>query len=399
MGRHPFLAPTMAQSLSVHLDPADLDRNPYPLLHRLRSESPVVWVEPAGMWFVTRYDDVVEVLRDPDRFTTDSAGSTIRDTFGRQMLSAEGDDQRRYKSACAPPFTARAVREEAGPGIARLVDRLVGSFVSDGRTELRSTLAAPLALATVAMVLGLPEQYHPAIRRWYDAFADALANFRWEESTRRRGQEAVSAFRDLVEPSLGTAEGLLGRLARTQPRVLSDDEILRNSLIILFGGIETTEAMILNAIWALLRDQDSLAAVKSDRSLLPGAIEEALRWEPAVQTCTRHGTRETTLRGVTIAEGDIVQCMIGGANRDPAVFTDPDAFRIRRANAADHVSFGVGRHFCLGAAMARLEALLAIEALLDRCPDLLLDPAVEVAPFGSEFRKPPTLPVIWRPDA
>jgi cytochrome P450 len=351
------------------------------------------------MWFITRYDDVVEVLRDPERFTTDSAGSTIRDTFGRQMLSAEGDDQRRYKSACAPPFTARAVREEAGPGIARLVDRLVAGFEREGRAELRSTLAAPLALATVAMVLGLPEQYHPAIRRWYDAFADALANFRWDQSTRRRGQEAVSAFRDLVEPGLGKADGLLGRLARAEPRLLSDDEILRNSLIILFGGIETTEAMILNAIWALLSDPESLAAVRADRTLLPGAIEEALRWEPAVQTCTRHATRETVLRGVTIDRGDIVQCMIGGANRDPAMFADPDAYRIRRPNAGEHVSFGVGKHFCLGAAMARLETVLAIEALLDRCPGLSLDPGVEVAPYGSEFRKPPTLPAIWRLDA
>jgi cytochrome P450 len=181
--------------------------------------------------------------------------------------------------------------------------------------------------------------------------------------------------------------------------LLTDDEILRNSLIVLFGGIETTEAMILNAIWALLHDAESLNAVRADRTLLAGAIEEAMRWEPAVQTCTRHATRPTTLRGVSIAEGDIVQCMIGGANRDPAMFPDPDAFQIRRPNAAEHVSFGVGRHFCLGAAMARLETLQAVEALLERCPGLSFDPAVDVAPYGSEFRKPPTLPVIWSLDA
>jgi cytochrome P450 len=384
---------------AVPIDPAELDHNPYPVLHRLRNESPVAWVEPARMWFVTRYDDVVEVLRDPDRFSTDASGSTIRDTFGRQMLSAEGDDQRRFKSACAGPFTARAVRDEAGPAVARITAGLIDRFAARGRAELRSELAAPLALATVAMVLGLSEEYHPAIRHWYDAFARALANFHWDETVRREGQEAVAAFRDLVEPALPNSPGLLGTLARAHPRLLSDDEIVRNSLIVLFGGIETTEAMVLNALWALLNDPPSLAAVETDRSLLPGAIEEAMRWEPAVQTCTRHATTRTVLRGSAIAAGDIVQCMLGGANRDPAVFLDPDRFDIRRVNAAEHLSFGAGRHYCLGAALARLEARVALETLMERCPLLALDPDTTAAPYGSEFRKPPALPVIWRPDA
>jgi cytochrome P450 len=212
---------------SCYVDPAALDRDPYPILHRLRRETPIAWVEPAGMWFVTRYDDVVEVLRDPDRFSTDAPGSTIQDTFGRQMLSAEGEEQRRYKSACAPPFTTRAVRDDAGPRVAALVAGLVDRFEGAGRTELRTTLAGPLALATVVMVLGLSEEYHPAIRDWYDAFAASLANFQRDGDIRRRGQAAVGAFRRAVEPALAAADGLLGTLARAHPRVLSDDEILR----------------------------------------------------------------------------------------------------------------------------------------------------------------------------
>ncbi len=383
------------------VDPLALDRDPYPILHQLRAKTPVVWVEPARMWFVTRHADVLDVLRDPVRFTTDTARSTIRDTFGSQMLSAEGEEQRRYKTATAGPFTARAVRDRAGPAIEAIVARLLDEVPGGYAADLRQSLAAPLALETVAVVLGIPGRYHPAIRDWYDAFAASLANFTWDPDVRRRGHEAVAAFREAVAPLLkhpGAAPGLLGVLAAADPRLLDDDEILRNALIILFGGIETTEAMILNAVWALLTHPDALAQVRADPELLGPAIEEATRWEPAVQTCTRHATADTTVRGVSIGSGDTVQCMIGGANRDPEVFTDPDRFDLRRANADQHLSFGSGRHFCLGAALARLEARTALSALLTRFPDLSLDPSAP-PPSGAEFRKPPALPVIWRAHA
>jgi cytochrome P450 len=204
-----------------------------------------------------------------------------------------------------------------------------------------------------------------------------------------------------LSPLLATpasAPGLLGVLAAADPRILSDDEILRNALIILFGGIETTEATILNATWALLTHPDALAQVRAEPALLGPAIEEAMRWEPAVQTCTRHATADTTVRGIAITAGDTVQCMIGGANRDPALFEDPDRFDLRRANADQHVSFGIGRHFCLGAALARLEARTALSALLTRFPGLALAPAAP-PPAGAEFRKPPSLPVVWRDHA
>ena len=384
-----------------YVDPAELDRDPYPILRRLREEAPVAWVEPARMWFVTRHADVVDVLRDPVRFTTDSPGSTIRDTFGNQMLSAEGDEQRRYKTASAGPFTTRAVRDQAGPVVTAIVSRLLDDVARKGGADLRASLAAPLALETVAVVLGIPERYHPAIRDWYDAFAASLANFTWDPELRRRGHEAVAEFRGALGPLLATpasAPGLLGVLASADPRLLTDDEILRNALIILFGGIETTEATILNAMWALLTHPDALAEVRSNPELLSPAIEEAMRWEPAVQTCTRHATGETTVGGIAIVAGDTVQCMIGGANRDPVLFEDPDRFDLRRANADQHVSFGTGRHFCLGAALARLETRVAIGQALERFPDLALAPEAP-NPAGSEFRKPPTLPVVWRAHA
>lgn len=389
----PIRLPTERVSLE------ELEADPYPVFHRLRRDHPVVWVEPLGMWFVSRHDDVLEVLRDPERFTTDAPNSTIRDTFGAQMLSADGDDQRRYKSACAAPFNTRAVREGAAGLVHARVDRLLDAVASPGRAELRGALAGPLALYTVAMVLGIPERHHEVIRTWYDAFAESLANFGWDPEIRRRGHAAVAEFQDMARPLLAelatdAPQSLLGSLAAARPPALSEHEILGNALIILFGGIETTEAMILNAVWAILTHPDIHALVRTHPDRLADVIEEATRWEPAVQSCTRHTTRPVVLRDVAIPAGDTVQCLLGAANRDPAVFPEPDRFNPDRPNLAAHLAFGSGRHFCLGAALARLEAHAAISALLARWPLLRLEDAGRDAPRGAEFRKPPRLHVI-----
>lgn len=376
--------------------------DPYPVLHKLRRESPVApGVTPGGraMWLVTRRDDVLEVLRDTETFSTDHPASPIRDTFGEQMLSVEGETQRRFKSACAAPFNRRAVEANALPIVRARANELIGKIeeLPNGNVDLRVSLAGPLALAVVADVIGLPEAMHGSIRAWYDAFAAALATHDRNSVARREGRNSAAAFRyavSVVIPQISaqSPDSLLGHLASlAAPVRLSGDEVLSNTLIVLFGGIETTEAAILNALWALLTHDDARMAALSDERALDAAIEESLRWEPAVQTCTRYATRPVTLRGVAIGEGDIVQCMIGGANRDPEHFVDPDRFDSKRANASEHLSFGSGRHYCLGAAFARLEARVAIRGLFERFPALMLDHSRDNSPRGHEFRKPPAL--------
>jgi cytochrome P450 len=374
----------------------DLATNPYPILAHLRAEEPVAWVDQARMWFVTRRSDVLAVLRDPDLFRTDSSRSTIRDTFGEQMLSAEGERHRKYKSQCNAPFNARSVKEQAIPLARRKVDELVGAF-GRGPVDLRPALASELAVYMVATVLGVPPSLHGTIRHWYDAFAAALANFAWDEAVRARGHGAVREFHSAIRPLI---EGhtrpvsdlsLLGTLSSATGDRLTDDEIISNMLIVLFGGIETTESTMLNVMWTLLHHPHAWNAVRADRSLVPRAIEEAMRWEPAVQSCTRHVARPTTLGGVSLAADDIVQCMLGAANRDPEHFVDPDRFDLTRSNSADHLSFGSGKHFCLGAALARAEVHVVVETLLTRFPTLRADPDRPSAPYGYEFRSPPTL--------
>ncbi|HEY7566243.1 MAG TPA: cytochrome P450 [Gemmatimonadaceae bacterium] len=384
------------------IDVETLALNPYPTLHRLRAEAPVARARSQGglMWLVTRRDDVLEILRDPENYSTDHSSSPIRDTFGAQMLSAEGEAQRRYKSACAPPFNRRAVDVDAAPVVRGRIGALLDAITRrppNESVDLRAALAGPLALAVVADIIGMPEEMHDRIRQWYDAFAASLATHDPRSAARKEGRNSAAAFRAAVAPLIAAiteeAQGsLISHLASLAPPArLSDEELLSNSLIVLFGGIETTEAAILNALWALLTHDDAREAVRADEDRLAALIEESLRWEPAVQTCTRYAVRENTVRGVRIGPDDIVQCMIGGANRDPAHFEAPDTFDITRSNSADHLSFGFGRHYCLGAALARLEARLVIRALLDRWPHVRLDPARSSAPRGHEFRKPPAL--------
>jgi cytochrome P450 len=165
----------------------------------------------------------------------------------------------------------------------------------------------------------------------------------------------------------------------------------------MFGGIETTEGMIANAAWHLLGHRDQLDLVRADPGLLPQAIEESLRLEPAAAVVDRYATRDVTLGGADVSRGDLVSVSVAGAGRDPAAFTDPDRFQVRRGNTGQNLAFARGPHFCLGVHLARLEARTALDAALRLLPGLRLDPAQPAAPRGLVFRKPPSLPVRWDP--
>jgi cytochrome P450 len=377
-----------------------LNLDPFPILRELQDEEPVSWIEETEMWYVTRREDVLWVLKNPDLFSVDSPASTIKDTFGEHMLSTDGPRQSRYKKQCTPPFTTVSVRRSAAGIIEDKARELIDAFIDYGFTELQQSFASQLSVHTVATILGLPPEVHSELRPWYDDFAAALANFSHQSDMRDRGLAAVDAFNARVKPHLYQLEqkpdnSLLGALAGAMRDRFSEQEIVSNALIILFGGIETTESMILNATWSLLSHPSQFGQVLQDPDLLGAAIEESLRWEPPVQSCTRYATKRVTIRGIEIEESETVQCMISAANRDPRHFTEPDRFDIRRANAVDHLAFGAGSHFCLGAPLARLETHIALRQLFDRLPGLMLDAERPTSPRGYEFRKPPTLHVRW----
>jgi cytochrome P450 len=374
-----------------------LDDDPHPALRRLRETEPVSWLPALGGWLVTSADLAGAVLRNPAAFTVDDPRFTTARVVGPSMLSLDGAEHSRHRDPFAKGMRAAQTRARLTESVRNHAARLVSALArAGGQAELRRGLAGQLAVAVMADLLGL-DVAPGLLLGWYDAIVagvSALADVAGTDA--RTGQTAAAAFGELdahVRATLtaGNEPALLAAAVSS----LAPAEIVSNYAVMLFGGIETTEGLISNTIWYLLGDKAALAEVAADRSLLDGAVEEALRLEPAAAVVDRYATADVTLGGAPIRRGDLVTVSLAGANRDPAVFADPDHFDIHRQGGRQHLAFAVGPHFCVGAELARSEAAAAVGELLDRLPGIRLDPARRSAPRGLVFRKPPSLHVLW----
>jgi cytochrome P450 len=347
----------------------ELEADPHPVLARLRETEPVAWVPALNCWLVTRRDLALAVMRDSDAFTVDDPRFSTGQVVGRSMLTTDGEEHTRQRAPYARPFRLDAVRERFTAIVEEEVESVISALAPAGHAELRRGLAGPLAARTMVVALGLEDVGVEQMLRWYDAIVDATSGLSAGRPVPHAANRAVAELR-----SHGAGS---------------------NEAVLLFGGIETTEGMICNALLHLLSREDQLALVQEDRSLLGAAIEESLRLEPSAASVDRYATREVELGGATIAEGDLVTISIAAANRDPSTFPDPDRFDVTRENAGRHVAFAGGPHVCIGMHLARLETSIAIGGLLDRLAGLRLDPERPAAPRGLVFRKPPELHVLW----
>jgi len=376
----------------------ELETDPHPLLARLRAEEPVAWVPALGGWLVTRRDLALQVMRDPDTFTVDDERFSTGRVVGPSMLSLDGEAHRRHRAPFARPFRLDAVRERFRAPVTDEVGRLLDAIAPAGEAELRRELAGPLAAAAVTYALGLEEARTEEVLGWYDAIVGSVTEISAGGAPTEAGARGYAALREALAPALGRApESSLLAAAAGDAGGLDRDEVMSNAAVMLFGGIETTEGMIANAVAHLLLHPGQLAAVRAEPALLANAIEESLRLEPAAAVIDRYSTRATTLGGAEIGERELVIVSIAGANRDPAVFPDPDRFDVRRENAKLHAAFAGGPHVCIGMHLARLEAHEAVAGTLARLPGLELagDPAAR----GLVFRKPDALRVRWTPAA
>ena len=415
---------------------ADLDHDPHPWLAGLRDTEPVSWLPALHGWLVTRHDLAVAVMRDSAAFTVDDPRFSTARVVGPSMLSLDGAAHGHHRT----PFTKGFGRAEIHSRLAAFVvaetDRLVAAMRPDGTADLRRALAGPLAVAVVAEALGLSDADPATVLGWYAAIVGSVSALTGEpgpgpggeaarqdqarrDKARVAGAEAfgslsgrlTAVIESASEPPslLAAAAGARGDAAtgpagdaaaetgaddRNQLPMLTTAEVISNAAVIMFGGIETTEGMIGNVILHLLKNPGQLALVREDPDLVPGAVEESLRLEPAAAVVDRYASRDIALGGAQIRAGDLVTVSLAGAGRDPAVFPDPDTFDVRRPNARLNLAFAHGPHFCLGAHLARLEAQAAVRAVLT-LPGLRLDPAHPAAPRGLVFRKPPSLRVRW----
>ena len=370
----------------------ELTADPHGLLARLRATEPVSWLPALNGWLVTRHDLAVAVMRDTAAFTVDDPRFSTAVVVGPSMLSRDHAEHARHRGPFARHFRPAQVVDRFGEFVSAEAGSLVDRVRQAGRAEIRRELAGPLAVAVMMWGLGIEGTPVRSVLAWYDAIVAAVAGM----SAGRRPDQAGAAAFDRLRATIEAAA------IRTRPSLLTDvastlalPEVVSNAAVLMFGGIETTEGMIANAVAHLLGHPAQLALVRRDRSLLPAAIEESLRLEPAAATVDRYATRDVELAGATIRRGDLVSVSLTAANRDPEVFTDPDSFHVHRTNLRQQLAFAHGPHFCLGADLARLQARVAVETLLDRLPGLRLDGPAE--PRGLVFRKPVGVYVSWSP--
>jgi len=388
-------------------DPA-VREDPYPIYAALREHAPLHWAEHTQAWCVSRYADVHAVLRSPDAFSSDAMRTML---VGGRPGEDPGSDpdalQRLLAFAQALPFspqellTSRSLIAEDPPrhgALRTLVNRgftprrisvwerrireIVGECLAELRDaddfDLIESLAVPLPVRIIAELLGVEPERRADFKRWSDGLISATSG-----SGRALGPVAsgfVDTMRGLSEYILGIVEkrertpgdDLVSVLvaAREGDARLSAAEVVMFVILLLGAGNETTTNLIGNATLALLRHPEELERLRADRSLLPSAIEEVLRWDSPIQVVYRRATRDVELPSGRIRANEHVVVMLGSANRDERQWgPDAAAFRVDR-NPQAHFAFGFGNHFCLGASLARLEARVALEALIDELPSL-----------------------------
>jgi cytochrome P450 len=398
------------------VDP-DYTRNPYPIYTDLREHAPVQPVVLHGLtgWMVTRYDDVRRALSDPtlshDRENANPAARSAAwlfadEAFGLQhhMLRSDPPAHSRIRRLAAPAFTpghVAVVRDRARA----IADELIDRFAPAGHVELISAYAFPLPLMLIMEVLGVPADDRAQLHQWSDILSSGSAATPAMITATLTSMRTY--FADLARIKAGRRaagdedgeSGLLDRLVEAHVAGdLSEDELLSSAFQLLQGGHVTTLGLIANGTLALVLEPDRIDALRADPARIDALVDELLRFDSPMEVATiRFTTQETTIGDVVIpGDGQPVILALGAANRDPARFPAPDTLDLDR-DAGGHLSFGAGAHACLGANLARTEARVAFQALLDRLENLTLavDPSELTWRPNPHLRRPEELPITF----
>lgn len=367
--------------------------NPYPTYAALREVQPVYWSTAWNAWIVTRADDTVAILRDPQsfsnagRFTAFLAGlgadggvgvSAVRNHYASGMLQSDPPRHTHLRPLVNKAFTPRRV-EEMRPKIGAIVDGMLEEVQGGGSFDLIARLAKPLPAVVISEMLGVPSADHGLMVGWSDSIANFQATATAELARVEEGGRAIhdleEYFRDLLaERRKVPRDDLISALASVEEggAGLSEPELLSMCTTLMVAGHETTRNLLGNALVCLFREPRQLKLVQENPSLLPQAIEEVLRFESPIQRGWRRIGRDTELRGQLLREGELVFMMLGAANRDPEVVEQPDHFDVERPPGR-HLAFGFGIHFCLGAPLARMEGQVALEKLFEQMPKIAPD--------------------------
>ncbi len=386
---------TAASTAGIDLLTPERVADPYPIFAELRRERPVFYNEHYRAWFIHRHEDLLAALKDP-RFSSDR----IRPVFehkltesqrteraptyrilGEWMVFRDPPDHTRLRKLVSRAFTPRAISQWQ-PRIVEVVDSLIAELAPRGHMDVITDFAYPLPAVVIAEMMGVPPSDRDLFKDWSDDLMVLVFGAHGVEGRRERAQ---SGLLDLSEYLGGLvrrfraapAENLIHTLIRAQEGddTLTDDEIVGTCILLLFGGHETTTNLIGNGLHALLAHPDQLERLRAhdDAEYLRAAAEEILRFDGPSKMQVRMAATDIDVGDEVIRRHDMVYLVQAAANRDPEVFADPDRFDLQR-NPTDHLGFGFGLHYCLGAAVARLEGSIALDALARRLPDLRAGP-------------------------
>lgn len=374
-------------SLAQLLDPEVL-ANPYPFFDRLRAEDPVHWDPFLHAWVMTRYDDVIRVLRDfsaertptPERLEQIGLAelAPIAQVMVKQMLFLDAPAHTRIRKLASYAFTPQRVAV-LRRHIRDIVQRLIGAVADSGRMDVIADLAEPLPYTVTAEMLGVPVEDAPQLKLWSQDFAEMLGNFQHNPEHAQRVRRSVDGMCNYFHHAIDAIHrsprpGLIHSFltAEVNGDRFTDDEVVANTIVTMVGGQETTTNLIGNGVLTLLRQPDAMQRLITAPLLIPSAIEEMLRYEPPSQHTARLAPCDVVIGGKGIRKGQAAIAVMAAANRDPERFPDPHEFDITRKDNR-HVSFGWAAHFCFGAALARIEGQIAFEEMLQRLPNWSLD--------------------------
>lgn len=371
-----------------HLLEPEVLANPYPLFESLRTSDPVHWDPFLHVYVVTRYNDVLHVLHrfsaertpTPEQLTAMGLAdlNPIAQVMVRQMLFLDAPAHTRLRALASAAFAPSRV-EQLRSHIEEITNTLLDKVAASGRMDVIADLAAPLPAAVTAEMLGLPASDRDQLKSWSADFAEMLGNFQHNPGRAMRVLRSLDEMTAYLRAAIHNQSeqcrtGLIGALLSAEQNgdKLTEDEVIANTIITMVGGQETTTNMIGNGLLALLKHPESLAELRADRTLIPGAVEEILRYDCPSQHTARLAPAECELGGKCIRKGQAVIAVMAAANRDPERFPEPNRFDIRRTDNR-HLAFGWAAHFCFGAALARIEGQVAFDAILHRLGLIKLD--------------------------
>ena len=348
--------------------------NPYPFYAALREEAPAVQVEPLGAWLVTRYDEVVEVLRQPKIYSSEAMRAAVMqgtasgsedDGPPPMLITTDPPRHDRLRELVNRGFTPRRIGD-LEPRIREISDEIVSGLAGRDEIDFVNDFAVPYPVRVIAEMLGVEPERFDDFKRWSRAVVAVFGRMPSPEEREAAGlqlDEMGSYIEEMVaRRQIEPADDLISILAgKEREDALTLDETVGFAILLLVAGNETTTNLLANTLLALREHPEVLQRVQADPGLIPNLVEEALRYATPVQLLFRQVQEDTVLGGVALSKGSVVLPCYGAANRDPRRFEEPERFDIDR-NTQGHLAFGIGVHFCLGAGLARLEARVALEA-------------------------------------